>query len=332
MQTSDTHLISEHTAIDAFSKTLLEIYRLAREEPLERFLETMLECIQSIIPFKSAWWGRGSEATYTPSAMHSCYFYNLPDNYFDAWHNMRFFDNTLELIKKNSTNAIRIDFQKDTISEQLMKLGREFHFNKIMCVQNDDTISGLGNHLSLYRDKSAPAFSTLELQLFQSLMPHLLVATSINHIRNCHELFGSPNGTEVVLATCDINGILRSCEPAFAELIQTEYPDWHGPQLPFAPTKKCIHGQHLIIDVQTKEDVFLLLAHPISAIDQLSTREKEVAISFGQGLTYKEIAQEIGISPNTVRYYLRSVYTKLEVHNKADISRLLAELTTTNSS
>lgn len=331
MPKSDHHFISENAAIDAFSKTLLEIYRLAREEPLERFLETMLECIQSIIPFKSAWWGRGSEAVYTPGVMHSCYFYNLPDNYFDVWHKMRFFDDTIELVKTNASKAVTIDFQHDKISEQLIKLGREFNFNKIMCVQNNDKISGLGNHLSLYRDKYAPPFSTLEQQLFQSLMPHLLVAASINHIRNCHELFGSPNGTDVVLATCDINGILRSSEPAFAELIQTEYPDWHGPQLPFTPTTKCIHGQYLVIDIQTKEDVFLLLAHPISAIDQLSTREKEVAVSFGQGLTYKEIAQEIGISPNTVRYYLRSIYTKLEVHNKADISRLLAELPTTNS-
>lgn len=328
----DHRLTSESSAIDAFSQTLLEISRLAREEPLERFLETMLECIQSIIPFKSAWWGRGADVVYTPSAMHSCYFYNLPDNYFDAWHKMRFFDTTFELVKTNGGNATSIDFQNDSVSEQLIKLGREFHFNKIMCVQNTDKISGLANHLSLYRDKYAPPFSPLEQQLFQSLMPHLLVATSINHIRNCHELFGSSNSTNVVLATCDINGFLRSSEPAFAELIQTEFPDWHGPQLPFPPTKKSINGQHLVINIQAKEDIFLLFAHPISVIDQLSTREKEVAISFGKGLTYKEIAQDIGISPNTVRYYIRSIYTKLEIHNKADISRLLAELTTTNSS
>jgi len=328
----DHHFTSEGAVIDAFSRTLLEVYRLAREEPMERFLETMLECIQSMIPFKSAWWGRGSEAIYTPGTMHSCYFYNLPDHYFDVWHKMRFFDNTIELVQANFGEAISINLQTDKVSEHLIKLGHEFHFNKIMCVQQNDKISGLGNHLSIYRDKYAPMFSKLEQQLFQALMPHLLAASSINHIRNCHALFGSNNGTDVVLATCDSNGLLRSSEPAFAELIQTEYPDWHGPQLPFSPTQKSISGHHLVIDIQAKDDVFLLLAHPISAIDQLSTREKEVAIRFGQGLTYKEIAQEIGISPNTVRYYIKSIYTKLDVHNKADISRLLAELPTTNSS
>ncbi len=48
----------------------------------------------------------------------------------------------------------------------------------------------------------------------------------------------------------------------------------------------------------------------------LSKRENEVLTHLAQGLSNKLIARNIGISENTVRFHLKNIYHKLQVHNR----------------
>ncbi len=50
----------------------------------------------------------------------------------------------------------------------------------------------------------------------------------------------------------------------------------------------------------------------------LSERESQVLQLLSQGQTYKEIAEKLFIHPETVKSHLKNIYTKLDVHNKAD--------------
>ncbi|WP_231516989.1 helix-turn-helix transcriptional regulator [Marinobacterium lacunae] len=159
-------------------------------------------------------------------------------------------------------------------------------------------------------------------------MPHLLSAASINQIRSLHALLDTRDEGHPALAVCNREGVLVSSEPGLTDLLLTEWPEWRGPKLPFQPGKEGYHGKQLVVDIHDKEDLLLLVARQLYPIEQLSTREQDVATRFGQGLTYKEIARDIGVSPNTVRHYLRSIYRKLGINNKADISRLLHDIPT----
>jgi class 3 adenylate cyclase/tetratricopeptide (TPR) repeat protein len=51
----------------------------------------------------------------------------------------------------------------------------------------------------------------------------------------------------------------------------------------------------------------------------LSTREGEVARLYVDGLTYKEIARELEVSPATVRTHLNTIYRKLEVTSRIEL-------------
>lgn len=53
------------------------------------------------------------------------------------------------------------------------------------------------------------------------------------------------------------------------------------------------------------------------ASDELSKRENEVLALLAQGYLYKEIADAIGISHQTVNTYVRRIYEKLHVHSRA---------------
>ncbi|MEW9921134.1 AAA family ATPase [Marimonas sp. MJW-29] len=55
----------------------------------------------------------------------------------------------------------------------------------------------------------------------------------------------------------------------------------------------------------------------------LSARESEVAGFYIDGLSYKEIARALDISPGTVRTHLNSIYRKLEVSSRTELMRRL---------
>lgn len=55
-----------------------------------------------------------------------------------------------------------------------------------------------------------------------------------------------------------------------------------------------------------------------SSLELLSDREKEVLERLSQGRLYKEIADGLGISLDTVRKHLQSIYQKLHVHSRTE--------------
>ena len=54
------------------------------------------------------------------------------------------------------------------------------------------------------------------------------------------------------------------------------------------------------------------------SINVLSTREKQVMGLLAKGLTYKLIAGDLDISPETVKMHLKNIYRKLGVQNKVE--------------
>lgn len=50
----------------------------------------------------------------------------------------------------------------------------------------------------------------------------------------------------------------------------------------------------------------------------LSNREFEVLKLMSYGFTYREAADELNISPNTVRTYIRQIYEKLQVNSRSE--------------
>ncbi len=60
-------------------------------------------------------------------------------------------------------------------------------------------------------------------------------------------------------------------------------------------------------------------------IEQLSERERQVLQLLAQGKIYKEIADLLGVSQNTVHSYIRRVYEKLHVRSKMEaVAKLTA--------
>ncbi len=59
-------------------------------------------------------------------------------------------------------------------------------------------------------------------------------------------------------------------------------------------------------------------------IEKLSTREREVLERLAQGIPYKEIADVLSVSIDTVRMHIKGIYGKLHVHSRGEaVAKLL---------
>jgi DNA-binding NarL/FixJ family response regulator len=60
-------------------------------------------------------------------------------------------------------------------------------------------------------------------------------------------------------------------------------------------------------------------------LDQLTTREREVLDLLAKGMLYKEIADQLTVSHNTVHTLVRRIYEKLQVHTRREAIERLQE-------
>ncbi|MBI4786919.1 MAG: response regulator [Chloroflexi bacterium] len=58
-------------------------------------------------------------------------------------------------------------------------------------------------------------------------------------------------------------------------------------------------------------------ARPSRELDVLTEREREVLELLAKGMTNKEIAEQLVITPNTVKRHLKAIFEKLEIHTRS---------------
>ena len=76
-----------------------------------------------------------------------------------------------------------------------------------------------------------------------------------------------------------------------------------------------VHGR-AVIDPRIAGAMLPRRASAGSVDGALTEREREVLVLIARGLTTHEIADQLGLSPNTVKSHSRALFTKLEAHNR----------------
>lgn len=177
----------------------------------------------------------------------------------------------------------------------------------------------------LYRSRDA-AFSAQEADYLHAAWFHVSRAIEISHARLLERL--DLERSRRASALLSLAGTIEAADPHFLALLRREWPDHQSQTLP-APLRAQLErglpyrGRHVEVTMKRQDDFIVCLAHPADTLASLTPGEQAVARRFAAGMSAKEIARELGVSPNTVRSQLSSLYAKLDVHDKAALAQAL---------
>jgi DNA-binding CsgD family transcriptional regulator len=181
--------------------------------------------------------------------------------------------------------------------------------------------------MSLWRSNPKRPFRERDRLAKQFLMPHLLESYHANRLLHLSEAYDGETPTRYGACICDKTGVLHHAEDQSILLLRMEWPAWGSALLPSElrqlvgrEEKAVFRGKRIIAKITPSQDLFLLRLRKKERVDMLTERERGVALQFAKGSTHKEVAKVLGISPATVRNHINTVYKKLGVSTKEELT------------
>ena len=301
------------------------LYQSTQDIDIGHFRTWALNELQELIDFDSCIWSTGHLSTRT---FHTHSLIGLPEDF------------PQQLIQSLSINPISkhlfshqeepvnmSDFVTDEAfyqSEIYKRIFKPAGIERILSSIHMDQRSGIYTLLTLYRSERDHNFSLQEKETHQRIIFHLINAASMASFASLDE---APKTFPESHAVCDQHGVYHAVEGSFLDLIDEAFPEYNRQLLPFAipgDDEQKIHGD-LLIKCKTIGELYRITIRPSSPIDHLTHREKEVVDGVTQGLSFKQIAKALGLSPSTISNHLYRVYQKLNVNNRAELADLIRE-------
>ncbi len=313
----------------AVNELIVGLYRFGRSVPMVRFQGWAVERLREVVAFDSALWRTSGDL---PDGRDSIHLYRQPraliDEYRrDGWHDQDFLR---ARCAASPGAALRITDVVAAEGWQQMpmyqRFARRYGIEWALCTHHVEPILALRTVISLWRAERARPFSDEERRRLQLLTPHLVESMHLN--RTWHfATTARPAAQGLAMAVCGGDGKLHDCSPGFSQLLRAEWPDWAASTMPAAVVARLgqgrFEGKRVDIDCAALGDLWLLTLRAGGAAKQLGGREFQAAGLYAQGLTYRAIAERLGVSPSTVRNQLRSSFAKLGVSSKVELARRL---------
>jgi DNA-binding CsgD family transcriptional regulator len=336
-----SHLFSKITANqqqDKLNQFISGLYLATSKIELAEYREWALSQLQNLIDFDGAIWSNGHQKTVrfhnhtlvnVPESLTQCLLEHLSINPLAN----KLFDNLGSPIDMRDLMTDDEFYQ----SEIYFKCFKPHGIERILSSIHLDERTGLFTLLTLYRFERNKPFSDLDKQIQKQALYHLLTAAK-------HALFlqleytdnnQSRSHKNSHKAICDSQGYFHQVQTSFIDLLERYFllrkdngqePTKSLLKLPFPleSTKKTYEVGGLQIELKPFKDLLIVEIWPQGPLDSLSLREQEIVQTLEKGLTFKEAARELGLSPSTVSNHLYRIYQKLNVGSKSELFKLLS--------
>lgn len=312
-----------------FSRLLLNLYRTAESRSTKEFRDAALAEVQQLLPFDGCVWSTcrlgGSQPwphlwalDGAPPDMRRL-FETDPDGH-----------HSLELAKLTLENPRIWAVEEMTPGSPMALFTADAGMRQVIIISDWNETLEVFNILIFGRRDLRQPFDEGDKALLTLLLPHLQAAVALNvESRTRATLVNRIAGNVGLAIVCDDTIVME--ETGFAEILRQAWPRHVGPGLPLPIREALKTGKTVVscdgatIHLMYGDDHVLLLAAPPSVLHALTRKEFAIASDFAQGKSYKEVARDHGLPPETVRSRLRSVYEKLSVSDKAELSRRFAQ-------
>jgi len=313
---------------------IAEFYGRARTAPPEEHKEQALAVLKSVLPFDSAKWGTGRFEDGQP-IVHSMHLHNLPEENMVRYRETGFArdDHLLRAIGKSPGRAVRITdlwTLEDWLKTDVYRCYAS-HFGIVhgMSICTEDEVTGLIHATGLYRSDLTQPFTDGERGLLELLAPHIHESNKLARFIHLRQTGSKAGARTDAVGICDRFGLLYETERQFTNLLHLEWPRWHGGRLPqplreaVAAHRRAYQGLRIAVKIDFSGELPTLHARECSPLDALAPRQRQIAQHLSEGKTYKEIAQDLGLSASTVTNHANAIYRKLGVSGKVQLVNLI---------
>ena len=312
--------------LQAFSKTLAELYSLAEHATPEKFRLEALRRIRRLIRFDGAMFGNGAfdkNDAQRLVAEQACVF-NLDKSLLTEYNEALQGDPVARAFLKVLRRSVVFDRAELYATKELARfaaLAKKHDIQYLMLHWEARLADCPGLGIMLCR-AVGPCFNKEEVALLQTLWPHLAQASRIN-LHRALDMVDS-YGRSRALALVNPQGEIDVMNEVMFDLLKLEWPDFdgrriHAQAIASLTDHGAYRGKWIDISSTLKSGYLACVGRRMSFIDRLSPSERTVADHFAKGMKHKEIASRLNVSPNTVRNQIAQAYQKLDVHSKAEL-------------
>jgi DNA-binding CsgD family transcriptional regulator len=314
---------------------LLEVYEATLAQDIDAFEPFALRCLGRVIGFDGAVWGSGVVAA-APNAAFSitrASVVDRPATLLAEYPEFAPRDPATARFLACPDQPITVSVDDYYRAPSCAAVGEYLHRHRIAHLlllgcdgDRTDARAHARHWITAYRESDDP-FDGPDIARLQALLPLWNQARGLCQARHMERLAHADPVAGGVVALCDRSGLIHAAEPGFSDLTALRRGDTiaglalarlRGP----AHTVIAMNGMCLRA---TDAGAWVLLQAVREGVSAaLSQREKQVARHYAEGLSYKEIARELGSSPSTVRTQLQNVYRRLGVHSRTELQRALA--------
>lgn len=309
--------------MDPIDHFISRLYRSTQHIELAKFRYWALNELQTLIDFDAAIWSTGHLSTRT---FHTHTTLGLPQDFPDQLIQHLPINPISKLLFARVGEPVDMSdvVDDDTFfsSEIYTRVFKPHNISRILSSVHIEQRSGIYTLLTLYRKDQAQPFTINEKTTYQRALFHLLQSASQACLLN---LKATHSDNIKQTAICDKYGIYHEAESQFLDMIEEHFPNHSEQSLPFdvpsENSKNMISG--LLTSSEKLGDLYRISIRPSSPLDELTQRELQVVDGVSQGMSFKQIAKQLTLSPSTISNHLYRIYQKLHITNRTELADLM---------
>jgi DNA-binding CsgD family transcriptional regulator len=316
--------------LQVFSRVIADAYDIAPHVPPNRFAAEIVRLLEAVLKFDGAVLGTGGAASSaTPDlAIDSAYVHGRDKSMLEDYAEISDQDPVTIAFLAGLSEPLTCDsgvLYKRIKPGPLQDFSRRHDLRHLLLFGEPPKGDNAARWAVFYRGTGRP-FNKRDATVLHALWPHLVRARNIN-LQNVLNIT-DPDRHKRASALIRGNGEIEAADPGFREMLKVEWPDHDAARLPLNAFDhmwrgEVYRGRKIEISVFAKYGYAICSARPIPLANRLTPAERNVAERFAEGKGYKEIAIELGTSPNTVRNQISNLYQKLDIHDKASLAALV---------
>jgi len=311
--------------MDPIDHFISRLYRSTQHIELAQFRHWALNELQTLIDFDAAIWSTGHLSTRT---FHTHTTIGLPKEFSDTLLKFLPINPISKLLFTRIGEPVDMsDALSDDdffSSEIYLKVFKPYQITRILSSIHIDKRSGIYTLLTIYRKDPDTKFTTSEKNCYQRALYHLLNAASQACMQNLNTI---EQGKFSHTAICDKHGIYHEAETIFLDTMEEYFPNYSDQSLPFSIPEEGLKKIENELHISSKKlgDLFRITVRPMTPLDELTKRELQVVDGVTQGMSFKQIAKSLSLSPSTISNHLYRIYQKLNISNRSELADMMRQ-------